>query len=116
MCHFSGIVPPSFIAQWNELRDDPDVAERTPPLTADEAYERRKAERRLQLMAIHEEIAIFAITADTDHLRRAYANRYRNLIGVRPEQRQEFRESLLKRENVSVDELIEHFLKCNLNP
>ena len=85
------------------------MTEVNPPLTAEEAYERRKAERRLQLMAINEEIATNAESADTDRLRKTYSDWYRDLIGVRPEQRRAFRDALHERVNVSVDELVELF-------
>lgn len=77
------------------------------PLTAEELYERRKAERCLQLMKLNESIAQEAETAASERLRVAYAERYRRLIGVPPSRRREFREALMNRVNVSVDELAE---------
>lgn len=79
------------------------------PVTADELYERRKAERRMRLMDLHESTARDAETAATEPLRTAYANRYRRLIGVPPARRREFRAALEARVNVAVDELAEAF-------
>ena len=77
--------------------------------TAEELYERRKAERRLQLMELNESIAQGAESAASERLRAAYAERYRRLIGVPPSRRCEFRRALEDRVNVSVDELAEAF-------
>jgi len=57
-------------------------------------------------MALFEEVALRAETAKTDKLRGAYARRYRSAIGVPPERRAAFREALVARVNVSVEEII----------
>ena len=79
------------------------------PLTAEELAERRKAERRLRLMDLHEVLAIQAETTERDELRAIYAQRYRTLIGIVPAQRDAFRYALENRVNVTVDELAEAF-------
>ena len=68
-----------------------------PPLSADDAYERRQAERRLELLAVNEELAQQAETETHTRLRAALSRRYRNLIGVSPAQRHELRQRLTHR-------------------
>ena len=75
------------------------------PITADELAERRKADRRLQLMDLFESIAIRAQSAETQTLRDAYSRRYRSAIGVPPARRAEFRDALSGRMIVPVDEV-----------
>ena len=84
------------------------MTDRNPPLTADDAFERRKAERRLELLDVNEETAVQAETEPHERLRLAFAERYRNLIGVMPERRHEFRSRLTYRtDDMKVDWIVE---------
>lgn len=85
------------------------ISESSPFRTGEEASTARAVERRLRLMDISEQIAADAETCTYDRLRDALRNRYRNLIGVRPEQRQQFRSELQQLHNVTVDELVAMF-------
>ena len=79
--------------------------------SAEELWERRRAQWRLRLMDVHEKIAVAAESAASERLRAALAARYRTLIGVRPDQRREFRDALENRINVTVHELVESFAR-----
>lgn len=65
-----------------------------PPLSADELLEQFRAETRLANMDLFEDLAILYETETTASLRKKFAQRYLRLIGVVPEQRQEFRAAL----------------------
>ena len=77
--------------------------------TGEEASNARAIARRLALMDVSERIAEQSETCTHERLRVALRNRYRNLIGVRPEQRQQFRSELQQLHNVTIDELLEMF-------
>lgn len=84
------------------------MTDRSPPLTADDAFERRRAERRLELMDANEAVAAQAETDPCEQLRRALARRYRALIGVAPDKRHAFRSRLTHRtDGVRVDWIAE---------
>lgn len=83
-------------------------------LNSEDAWNARAIERRLRLMDIHEQIALDAETCTHDLLRDALRNRYHNLIGVRPEQRHQFRVEIQQLHNVTVDELVEMFERDHL--
>ena len=61
------------------------------------------------MMDASERIAEQSETCTHERLRDALRNRYRNLIGVRPEQRQQFRSELQQLHNVTIDELLAMF-------
>lgn len=79
-----------------------------PHVSADELRERRRAERRLRLIELSEDIAVGAETA-TGRLREAYAARYRSLVGVPPARRHDLRAALCRRVDVTVDEIVALF-------
>lgn len=63
-------------------------------LSADAYRESLEARKTLALMNLHEGLAERAIRERSGSLRTEYAGRYRELIGVSPEQRAEFRAAL----------------------
>ena len=77
--------------------------------TGEEASNARAIARRLAMMDASEGIAEQSETCTHERLRDALRNRYRNLIGVRPEQRTQFRSELQQLHNVTVDELLAMF-------
>lgn len=77
--------------------------------TGEEASNARAIERQLKRMDASERIAEQSETCTHERLRDALRQRYRNLIGVRPEQRQQFRSELQQLHNVTIDELLEMY-------
>jgi hypothetical protein len=79
---------------------------------AEQSWNRLKAKRLLDLMDGLEGSAQEWDCAQTDMLRRAIATRYRNLVGIEPDQRDSFRSALRtvrEQGNVSLQELRESF-------
>ena len=70
---------------------------------------KRKAEQVTRLLDIWEVVAVQAETARTGALRAAYAERYRRLVGVSPDQRQEFRKTLQHMHGITVEQLVQLF-------
>jgi hypothetical protein len=79
------------------------------PASAEQLWERRRANRHLRLMEVYERLAQAAEVAACSARQSAFANRYRELIGVLPEQRQELRETLVHVHGLSMDELLSQF-------
>ena len=77
--------------------------------TGEEARNARAIFHRLARMDASEQIAVRSETCTHERLRDALRNRYQNLIGVHPEQRQQFRSELQQLHNVTIDELLAMF-------
>lgn len=54
------------------------------------------AELQLLKLDAEEWLAVFHDQADAEYLRSAFAEKYRTAVGVHPDQREEFREALLR--------------------
>lgn len=79
-----------------------------PPASLEECLERRKADRVLSLLDIHEPLAERAETAPDGLLRQAFANRYRDIFGIDPSERTRLR-TALKVEGTPVIDVLEQF-------
>lgn len=77
--------------------------------TADELYAKVQAGRVQKLMDLHEGVAARAEETTFLPLKIALTERYRRLIGVRPDQRAEFRQALEHLHGLTVTQLIELF-------
>ena len=62
--------------------------------TAEQCREELKADRKLAEMDLFADLAELYETEQSPRLRQRFADRYRRLIGVHPEQRKEFRAAL----------------------
>jgi len=67
------------------------MSEKFPGLSAEGWEEQLQAEQRLAEMDLFEDLALLAEEEDCTAIRKQMANRYRNLIGVWPVHRDEFR-------------------------
>lgn len=82
------------------------------PLALSEEIEAHKATQRIALADKHENLALRYETHTIPSSREAYAEAYRRLVGVHPDQRQEYRQALgyiIDGSGFPVDDLIEEF-------
>ncbi|MBC7815807.1 MAG: hypothetical protein IAG10_02785 [Planctomycetaceae bacterium] len=68
----------------------------TPVLSPEATKAASDAELQLLKLDAEEWLAVFHDQAEHDYLRSAFAEKYRTAVGVHPEKREEFRESLLR--------------------
>ena len=98
---------PNPLTKGKPLAQNSSQLEQFKATSADELLERRRSERLLRLIELHESFAIQAESASTPTLRRGYAERYRRAIGVFPERRVELAEALRQRINATIAEILE---------
>jgi hypothetical protein len=99
----------NLLAHRVKARDHFFVASEDRPPSADQLWEKRAARRHLCLLDLHEPLARQAESTTSSALRAAFSRRYQELIGVRPDLRDEFRAALAALDSMSVADLLARY-------